>query len=115
VAISEFEEKRCESEMEKFLSKHRPPAHIRSQLDIGYRLENQSVQIFELRPQWNDPSQKTETPVAKATYVKTQKIWKIYWHKSDMKWHRYEPNPEVRFFEDFLSIVGEDKHACFFG
>ena len=115
MAISEFEEKRCEREMEKFLAVHRPPAHIRSEVDITYRLENQSVEIFEVRPHWQNKSEKTETPVAKATYVKKEKEWRIYWHKSDMKWHRYEPKAEVRHFEEFLSIFAEDKHCCFWG
>ena len=115
MAISEFEEKRCEREMEKFLAVHRPPAHIRSEVDINYRLENQSVEIFEVRPHCQNKSEKTETPVAKATYVKKEKEWRIYWHRRDMKWHRYEPKPEVQHFEEFLSIVAEDEHCCFWG
>lgn len=51
-AISEFEEKRCKRELEKFLAVHCPPVHIRNEVDIGYRLENQSVEIFEIRPHW---------------------------------------------------------------
>ena len=115
MAISEFEEKRYEREMERFLLRHRPPVHIRDDMDIGYRLERQSVEIFEIRPHWQNRSEKIETPVAKATYVKSQKEWRIYWHKSDMKWHRYEPTPEVKAFEEFLSVVGEDSHSCFWG
>ena len=56
-----------------------------------------------------------ELPVAKATYVKSQNKWKIYWHRADMKWHGYEPEPDVDKIEDFLKIVEEDKYACFFG
>ncbi|MFT5577233.1 MAG: hypothetical protein ACI89D_002769 [Bermanella sp.] len=115
MAMSEFEVKRCERELEKFLSVHRPPVHVRNELDISYRLINQSVEIFEVTPDWKDPTEKMETPVAKGTYVKSQNIWKVYWHKSDMKWHRYDPMPEVKSIEDFLTTVGEDKHCCFFG
>ena len=115
MAISEFEIKRCERELEKFLSIHRPPAHIRNELDISYRLTDQSIEIFEITPSWKDPAIKMETLVAKTTYVKSQKIWKIYWHKSDMKWHSYEPEPVVKSLEDFLRLVCEDEHCCFFG
>ena len=115
MAISEFEERRCEREMEKFLLSHRPPAHIRHEVDLAYRLENQSVEIFEIRPHWKDSSEKIETPIAKATYVKTQGKWNVYWHKSDMKWHRYEPCSEVKHLEEFLEVIGEDSHCCFFG
>jgi hypothetical protein len=115
MALSQFEIKRCERELDKFLSKHRPPAHIRHEVDIRYRIVNQSVELFEVRPHWEDASQKLETPVAKATYVKTQKIWRVFWHKSDMKWHGYDPTPEVKAIEDFLTLVSEDRHCCFFG
>jgi len=40
---------------------------------------------------------------------------KIYWQRSDLKWHEYEPNLEVRFLEEFLTIVAENKHCYFFG
>ena len=114
MAISEFEIKRCEKELEKFLVKHRPPAHIRNKFDIGYSIKNQSVEIVEIRPHWKNESQKMESPVAKTTYVKRKGIWKVYWFKSDMKWHSYKPVPEVDSIEEFLEVVGEDKHCCFF-
>ena len=113
--ISEFEVKRCEKEIQKFLDARRPPAHIRDKLDFGYRIENQSVELFEVRPQWNNPQNKIEIPFAKATYVKKEKLWKIYWQRQDLKWHRYTPAPTVKYFEEFLSIVNEDANACFFG
>jgi len=115
MAISEFEEKRCEKEIEKFLDLRRPPLHIRAQLDFGYRIENQSVELFEVRPDWKNSESKTEIPFAKATYVKKDKIWKIYWQRQDLKWHCYTPAPSVQYFEEFLSIVNEDACACFFG
>ena len=115
MAISEFEIKRCEREVEKYLDERRPPAHVRNQLDFGYRIENQSVELFEIRPQWNKPEVKLEIPFAKATFVKKEKLWKIYWQRQDLKWHRYTPAPSIQYFEEFLSIVSEDKKACFFG
>jgi len=115
MAISEFEIKRCESEIEKFLSVRRPPIHVRDQVDFGYRIENQSVELFEVRPEWKNPEKKTEIPFAKATYVKKEGCWKIYWQRQDLKWHSYTPMPSVKYFEEFLSVVNEDKNACFFG
>lgn len=115
MAMSEFEVRKCERDIEAFMKKKRPPAHIRNELDLGYNLSGQSVEIFEIRPQWGNPSQKMENPVAKATFVKTQGCWKIFWQRADLKWHGYEPAPKVKSFADFLDIVAEDKHGCFFG
>lgn len=115
MALNELERKRCDRAMSAFLEKHRPPAHIRPELDIGYRIADQSVEIFEVRPRWDRPQEKTETPVAKATYVKSQNVWRVFWMRRDLKWHRYDPAPEVASLEDFARLVDEDKHACFFG
>ncbi len=115
MTISEFEIKRCERELEKFMADKRPPAHIRNELDFGYRIEDQSVVLFEIRPEWRNPENKIEMPIAKTTYVKSKKVWKVFWQRADLKWYSYEPNPTVKYFEEFLSLVGEDKHACFFG
>ena len=115
MAISEFEVKRCERALEGFLAAHRPPPHIRDQLDLGYRIENQSVEIFEIRPRWDKPDVKLEQGVAKATYVKSKGHWKVFWQRADLKWHTYEPAPIVKHLESFLDLVGQDSHACFFG
>ena len=42
-------------EIENYLSYIRPNEEMRAQLDIGYRIEKQSVIIFEVRPDWRDP------------------------------------------------------------
>lgn len=115
MAISEFEIKRCERELEKFLEENRPPAHVRAQVDLAYRISGQSVEIFEVRPGFRDPSRTTEMSVAKTTYVKSQKVWKVYWMRQDLKWHSYPPAPQVRHLEEFLRLVKEDANACFFG
>lgn len=115
MALSEFETKKIKKEVSAFIEKRRPPPHIRADLDLGFRVKGQSVEIFEIRPQWRNPDIKIEHAVAKASYVKTQNIWKIYWQRADLKWHSYEPNPEVSTLQEFLAIVDRDDYACFFG
>ena len=115
MAISKFEIKRIESIISKFVESKRPPVHIRNKVDLNFRVSNQSVEIFEIRPQYSKPNVKIEISVAKATYVKSREVWSIYWMMSDLKWHRYAPNPEVKLLEDFVTIVGEDENRCFWG
>src|SRR5690606_34351648 len=114
MALSELERKRVERVLAPFMQKRRPPAHIRSELDLGYRISGQSVEIFEVRPHWSDSSQKLEHSVAKATYVRSRSIWRVYWLRADLKWHLYEPAPAVGALEAFLTLVDEDEHSCFF-
>jgi Protein of unknown function (DUF3024) len=82
---------------------------------ISFSFKGQSVEIFEIRASWTGEGKPIEHPIAKATYNKSNRSWKIFWLRADLKWHRYEPLPEVDAIEDFLLIVEEDDNACFFG
>jgi hypothetical protein len=115
MAISEFETKRIEKKVGQFIERKRPPAHIRNELDISFRISDQSFEIYEIRPQWNDPSKKIEGPIAKATYVKSKKIWKLFWMRADLKWHSYQPFPVFSHIEKILEVIEQDSHGCFWG
>ena len=115
VTISECETKRYEKLAAQFVEQHRPPPHLRSEVDLSFRLVSQSVELFEIRAHWQDKEKKIESPIAKATFNKAKKNWKVYWNRADLKWHSYNPVPEVASLEEFLALVEKDEHACFFG
>jgi hypothetical protein len=116
MALSEFEVRRCEKLVSEYAESRRPPPHIRPQLDIGYRLQNQSVELFEIRPVWRGrPGQTMEHSIAKTTFVKTRGVWRLYWKRADLEWHAYDPVPEVQNFEEFLAVVEADAYGCFYG
>ena len=110
MTFSEIELHKIKKLVGSFCEK-RTPAHIRDQLRVEYKIQKQEIIISEIRPQWNNLDKIIETPIAKTTYVKKQKLWKVYWQRADMKWHSYEPQPTVKMLEDFLVLVGEDQHA----
>ena len=98
------------------MEKRRPPPELRAQIDIGFRVEGQSIVIFELHPDWMDGSAAMlERTLAKATYSKKTALWAIYWMKADLKWHRYPPVPAVGKLEAFISILDKDEHGSFWG
>lgn len=101
--------------MENHIEKIRPPENIRKQLDIGYKIENQSVILTEIRPVWRNPSEYREYGYAKATYVKSKNCWKIFWMRANLKWYPYDPKPTVKTLKEFLKIADEDKYHCFKG
>lgn len=115
MALSEFELKRMRKLVGRYVEKHRPEPAMRHNLDLSFRIDNQSFVIFEIRPQWNDPKKRLEQPVAKATFVKSRKLWKLYWMRADLKWHRYPPLPESTSLEHILEEIERDPHACFYG
>ena len=93
MAFNDIERQRCERDIAKFMERHRPPPHIRPELDFGYRINGHSIEIFEIRPDWQNPKQKMEHPVAKAT----------------------NPTRKFAVCKAFLEVVGRDEYCCFFG
>ena len=115
MAFNEIEKKRIEKIVAAYVEKRRPPPHIRPQLDIGFRVTGQSIAVFEIRPAWRRPDTTLEHAVAKATFVKTRAVWKVFWMRADLRWHSYSPTPTVGTVEKFLELVEADPHACFWG
>lgn len=115
MALSDFEILKIEKAVAGFMDRRRPPLHIRSELDLGYRISGQSLELFEIRPRWDSPFEKVEAPIAKATFVKRTGNWKVFWQRADLRWHRYDPVPEVESVDEFLALVDADELACFFG
>ena len=51
--------------------------------------------------------------MAKATYIKTKKIWKLYWKRADMKWYHYKPFGDSESLEEVLKAIDQDEYGCF--
>lgn len=101
--------------MNGFIEDIRPPSELRPKLDIGWRLEKSSVFIFEIRPDWNDPSVTLHFDFAKATWVKAQNHWKVFRMLSNQQWCIYKPLSTVGNLPRFLIEVDKDPHHCFKG
>ncbi|MFC1567681.1 DUF3024 domain-containing protein [Pseudomonadota bacterium] len=97
------------------LCEKRSPVHLRSELRLIYKIENQSVIIFEERPNWRDPDIFTETEIAKMTLVRSHNIWKLYWMRGNLKWHSYDPLSSASNLESLVAEIDEDPLCCFFG
>jgi len=105
----------CLKAVGAFLEKRRPPLEIRDRLDFRADITGSDVVVVEVRPAFEDPSRKVEHPVAKAKWVATRKVWRLFWMRADLKWHSYTPKPEAATIEAVLSEVDRDPHRCFFG
>ncbi len=47
--------------------------------------------------------------------MKRHNVWRIYWQRADLKWHRYDPTPEADSIEEVLAIAERDEYGCFYG
>lgn len=104
-----------ERQIHAYIENMRPEEEMRDKLDIGFSFENNVVEIFEIRPVWDDKSKKANYAVAQGRYIKSRGVWKIYWKRSDLKWHIYQPLAEVNTVQEFLDEVSMDPYGCFFG
>jgi hypothetical protein len=101
--------------MEEYIASVRPEPDIRPKFDIGYELKGNNVFLLEIRPVWNNHQEILRSPYAKATFVQSKSVWKIYWMRGNLKWVPYDPRPEVKTLKAFLKIGEEDAYGCFKG
>lgn len=105
----------CMSAAGAFLEKRRPRPEIRDQLDFRADISESEVVIMEVRPAYNDKNRKIEHPVAKAKWIGTKKVWRLFWMRADLKWHTYEPGARLKTIGKVLDEVDRDPYGCFFG
>ena len=101
--------------MNEYIEFKRPPERVRDQVDIDYRIEGQSVILVELRVTLFGERKWFESPIAKATWVASKKHWKVFWRRANQTWDPYPPVPTVKTFPEFVELVDEDTHHCFWG
>ncbi|WP_241790888.1 DUF3024 domain-containing protein [Sphingobacterium rhinopitheci] len=105
-----------EIQLRSFVEARRPKEEsVRAQLDFGYSWDGQTAIFFEIRPQWNDPSHLLELPFAKLRFVKSSKMWKLYWMRGSGKWQSYEPQSESAYLQSLINEIDYDVDGCFFG
>ncbi len=100
---------------ERFWSRCRPPLRLRDQIREGQRFSNLAVELFFVRPAFERKGEFIEESIVKLRYVRKHKIWRIYWKRADLKWHSYQPCPEVGSLGEALGVVDADAYCCFFG
>ena len=113
--FTEFEKAKVIVAFDKLLEKRRPLENIRDEVDVRYSIDGLSVTLVIERPFYGDPNDIIEEPIAKATYDKVAKTWTLYWHRADLKWHRYKPSLPTKHIDQICRVIDEDENGCFWG
>jgi len=113
MAFSSDEEVEIKKVLDPYIASVRPKPEIRDEVDLFYKIYDQSVEIYEVRKIYD--GRVIDEPIAKTTFNRTSNKWKVFWQRADSKWHGYEPKKEIANLKDFVKIVDEDKHSCFWG
>jgi len=102
--------------IKKYVESLRPESlEIRAQLDFGYSYDGKIIEIYEIRPIWNDKTKIQNIPFAKIRFYKSKQLWHLYWMRASGKWELYEPFSESTYLEKIIEVIEEDKYGCFYG
>ena len=101
--------------VEAYITKRRPPAHMRNEIDLGFKYSKNTFELYETRPSWTNPNEQMKSSYAKIKYVKTQEEWKLYWMRASGKWESYEPLPKSSNIQAILDCIEADQYGCFYG
>jgi len=113
MAFNDLEFQAVNKEVKLFVDSIRPPSHIRPELDIVYSINEQTIDIGQLRPVWRgEPGETHILPNARIKYFRSLDRWKLYWMRKDLKWHLYSTELSLT---DALELVRADPNYCFFG
>jgi hypothetical protein len=93
------------------------PADVRDKLRIECDVSGRDVVIVERRPPWGPEAgpEWTTTPVALLRYLKSRRVWRLYWRGSDERWHEYPELPFSASVEELLHELDRDPTALFWG
>lgn len=114
--FSEIELKYIENTVGKMCERRSPP-QFRDQLRIVYEVRKLDVVVYEERPYWHKPAEWSKMEVAKFKYGRKDGKWKLYWMRSDLKWHLYDTDLSegTKRLELLVKEVDSDPLGAFFG
>lgn len=112
--FSELELKRIEQTVGEWCRK-RSPAVLKDKVQLEYSVKGHEVIIFERRPEWDNPKEWIESPVAKLKFIRSASKWRLYWQRADLKWHEYPGLSSSDDLGDLVHEIDADPLACFFG
>jgi Protein of unknown function (DUF3024) len=95
----------------------RVPEHARHQVRIECEVSGRDLTVVERHPPWPPEAgpEWMRTPVARLRYVRSRRVWRLYWIDSDDRWHEYPELPFAPDVADLLAELEEDPTALFWG
>lgn len=99
-----------ETKLREFVRTEKPQSLKSDKGSYSYEYDKNQFIIYVNRPRYDFPNQRIQSPVIRAKYIKTRKVWKLSWMPV-IKWHPYVFLPEVPTLDLVLRIVKEDPHG----
>ncbi len=113
MALSEFTTKLVQTKLSWFC-REKVPLHYRSRIRLGYRIEGDTVTIFEQRATFSDPDRWVDLDVAQFRWDDRRKTWSLFYRDREAAWRHYYLEPRSDF-EALLREVDDDPVEVFWG
>lgn len=78
---------------------------MRDKIREGQWFPGYTLDLFYVRARWQHPGETIDSPVARIRYIKSRKIWQLYWMRADLKWHHYISHPVTTKLEEALQVI----------
>lgn len=88
---------------------------LADELRLVYEVDAHSVLIFEERSPWNGVGEWTRRGIAKFRYVRSRRLWTLYWMRQDLKWHLFESGLATPNLAALVAVVEDNRYGAFFG
>lgn len=112
--LPEFEQRRVERLLLQFYDR-RVLAHFQHNIRLSHIIRGNSVTLVELRRRFDDPTERTRSPVAQFRLNSASGLWSLHWRDHNRRWHLYEQCAPARNFERLLAEVDRDPTHIFWG
>lgn len=114
MALSEFEQARIKRLFRAYCE-IRIPEPLRTTLRIDFRIGDDDVILYELRPHYQQPDIWYSTAVARFVKQPDQNLWSLYSADRNDQWLPYLPYHGDRNIEKLLAVVNDDPLGLFWG
>jgi hypothetical protein len=114
VAFSELELKMIDHPVGALCRRMSPP-QLADELRIVYDVDGHSVSILEERPPWDGVGERTRRGIARFRYVRSHRLWTLYWMRQDLKWHLFASGMAAANLAELVAVVEENRYGAFFG
>lgn len=114
MGLPEITKKKVEKTLGAFCERRVPP-HVRDKIQLKFFFRGDSVTLFEERPRWDDPKEKTQLNVAQFRFDEATAKWSLYCRDRNSKWHLYQGIKQGASLDYLIDEVDKDPTGIFWG
>jgi hypothetical protein len=95
----------------------RVPDDARDEVRVELEEGRQAVTIMECRLPWREDfgPEWTRLPIARLRYVRSTRLWTLYYHRHTGRWERYPLLTSTRRIDELLGEIDRDPICIFWG